>query len=85
MGRSAEAGAVVATASAATPADAAMEAVKPGSSGAPPAPASGLPPRGGPASSSHSARRRARVDAACAAVFRTKLLRQFAALLYKNR
>jgi len=31
------------------------------------------------------AKRRARVDAACAAVFRTRLLRQFAALLYKNR
>jgi hypothetical protein len=31
------------------------------------------------------ARRRARVDAAAACVFRTKLLRQFAALMYKNR
>lgn len=31
------------------------------------------------------AKRRSRLDAACAAVFRTKLLRQFAALSYKNR
>lgn len=48
----------------------------------------GLPPGPAPSPQREDARlaeRRARLDAACATVFRTKLLRQFAALMYKNR
>jgi len=77
MGRSDEAGAA---ASAAAPAMA--EPVKPQQSSPPEPPG---PPTPTASSSSSVARRRARLDGACAAIFRTKLLRQFAALLYKNR
>lgn len=84
MGRSAEvAGAVTATAAAGM-ASAVVKETK--------SPAAGPGERGenGPAAGARppppppglAARR---LDAACAAIFRTKLLRQFAALMYKNR
>jgi hypothetical protein len=92
MGRSDEAAALVGATVTAKAADEAVKAVGRGASSASsPTP---LPPEdlaaaalAAPAEKPDPkrARRRARLDAACATVFRTKLLRQFAALTYKNR